>query len=119
MNTTQRHQLIDGNFTPADASQILLALVKSKIDFHNLEKLSNEERFGRDVAHSERRLIALRQLRETLRTVCQSAANAGQRMEVNAWIEISLVPESGESEPTATSGRSSDRTLAAPSSARP
>lgn len=105
MKTTQRHQLIDGTFTPADASQILLALVKSKIDFHNLEKLSNEERFGRDVAHSERRLVALRQLRETLRTTCQSAASAGQRIEVNAWIEVKLIPESEDAAPPASCGK--------------
>jgi hypothetical protein len=99
MNTNQRYKLLDGTFTPAEAMQILLSLVKSKIDFHNLEKLSNEERFGRDVAHSERRLTELRELRETLRTVCQSAAETGQRVQVNGWIEITPVPPLAGTEP--------------------
>jgi len=99
MNPTQRYQLIDGTFSPAEATQILLSLVKSKIDFHHMEKLSNEERFGGEVAHSERRLAELRQLHDTLRTVCQSAADTGTRVQVNGWIEIALVPFPPEAEP--------------------
>ncbi len=98
MNTTQRYKLLDGTFSPTEATQILLALVKSKMDFHDREKFSNEERFGRNVAHSKRRLAELRQLHETLRTVCQSAADTGRSVQVNGWIEIALIP-SAEAEP--------------------
>lgn len=103
MNTTQRYKLLDGTFSPDEARQILLSLVKSKIDFHNMEKLSNEERFGRDIAHSERRLAALRELHETLRTVCQSAAEHAQRVQVNGWIEIALIPSAEPEPPTPAS----------------
>lgn len=85
--------------------QILLSLVKSKIDFHNFEMLSNEERFGRDVAHSALRLAQLRQLHETLRSVCQSAGKAGTRLQVNGWIEIQPVA-AAESGSTAVPTRS-------------
>ena len=103
MNTTQRYKLLKGTFSPDEARQILLSLVKSKIDFHNMEKLSNEERFGRDVAHSERRLAALRELHETLRTVCQSAADTGRRVQLNGWIEIALLPSADAEPPTPAS----------------
>jgi hypothetical protein len=93
MNTAQRFKLIDGTFSPADATQVLLSLVKSKIDFHTMEKLSNEERFGRDAAHSEQRLMKLRELHEALKTVCKSAADNGERVQVNGWLEITLVPD--------------------------
>ena len=96
MPTNQRYKLIEGSFSPAEATHVLLALVKSKMDFHNLEKLSNEERFGRDLAHSERRLVELRELREKLRAVCQSAAEGGMRVRVNGWIELELLPEHAE-----------------------
>ena len=92
MNATQPYKLLEGTFSPDEARQILLSLVKSKIDFHNMAKLSNEERFGQDTAPSERRLAELRQLQETLKTVCQSAADTGQRVQVNGWIELTLVP---------------------------
>lgn len=91
MHPTHRHQLVDGTFTPAEAAQVLLSLVKSKIDFHTLEKASNEERFGRDTAHSERRLEELRRLQETLRLACQDAAEAGQQLRVSGVIEITAV----------------------------
>lgn len=107
MNTTQRYKLLDGTFSPAEATQILLALVKSKIDFHDREKFSNEERFGRDVANSERRLAELGQLHETLRNVCLSAADTGRRIQVNGWIEIVLIP-SAEADPPTTAIYSSE-----------
>ena len=56
MKDKQHFQLIDGTFTPSEASRVLLSLVKSKMDCHSIEKFSNEVRFGRDLAHSEKRL---------------------------------------------------------------
>ncbi|CAN5910008.1 hypothetical protein BH11VER1_BH11VER1_09900 [soil metagenome] len=100
MDTTQRYKLLDGSFNPDDAKQVLLSLVTSKIDFHHREKFSNEERFGSDVAHSERRLIELQQLHETLRTLCQSAADTGMCVKVNGWIEIELIPSTEADPPT-------------------
>lgn len=91
MNTPQRYQLIAGEFTPDQAMHVLLSLVKSKIDFHNVEKLSNHERFGEDITRSEQRLAELKQLRETLRKVCQSAEKTGTPMKVRGWIEIQPV----------------------------
>lgn len=91
MKTKQQLKLIEGTFTPAEATQMLLSLVKSKIDFHTLEKVSNEERFGRDVAHSESRLAALRRLREEITALGQSAAGQQQQLKIDGWIEITLV----------------------------
>ena len=87
-----RYKLIDGTFSAPDAAQVLLTLVKSKMDFHERERVSNQERFGSDVAHSARRSSELRQLHETLRELCQSAAASGQSLQVNGWLEITLGP---------------------------
>lgn len=97
-NTQQRHKLIDGDFSPEQATRVLLSLVKSKIDFHNVEKLSNEERFGWDVTHSERRVEELHQLHDTLRTACRTLAETGTPVHIKGWIEIQPVatpPEAG------------------------
>lgn len=58
----QQFQPIDGTLTPEEATRILCSLVKSKIDYHSLEKASSEERFGKHVSHSERRLSDLKKL---------------------------------------------------------
>ena len=92
-NTTtkqQRFKLIDGTFTPLDAKQVLLSMVKSKIDFHALQLLSNKERFGRDVDHSEKRLAKLKRLEAALKELLESAAQTNQKLRVDGWIEISI-----------------------------
>jgi hypothetical protein len=91
MNDKQRFQLINGTFTPSEAAQVLLSLVKSKIDYHSLEKLSNEERFGRDLSHSETRLQRLRTLKTELEELFDSAAQAKQNLKIDGWIEIKSV----------------------------
>jgi hypothetical protein len=92
MDITQTLKLIDGDFSTSDAARILLSLVNSKIAFHTVTLLSEQERFGRDVANSERRLLELKQLRETVQSICRSASEAGQRFYVKGWIEITLLP---------------------------
>ena len=92
MKDYQRFQLIDGIFTPSEAGQILLSLVASKIDYHSLEKSSNEERFGRDIAHSEKRLEKLRKLNTALKELLAVAAEEKQNLKIDGWIEMSFVP---------------------------
>lgn len=106
MSSTQRYKLIDGTFHPDAATQVLLSLVKSKIDFHSIERARNHEHYGGDVTHSEGRIAELHQLHETLRQLCQTAAGQGQRVKVNGWIEVELVPDSiaVEAAPVASSG---------------
>jgi hypothetical protein len=95
MDTTRTLRLIDGDFRPSDAARLLLSLVNSKIDFHTLVLMSERERFGRDVRNSERRLVELKQLRDTVQSICQSAAATGQRVQVKGWIEITPRPVTG------------------------
>ncbi|MDX2170353.1 MAG: hypothetical protein SF182_24995 [Deltaproteobacteria bacterium] len=92
MDTKHALKLIEGDFSASDAEQVLLSLVNSKIAFHALMRMSEQERLGRDVANSERRLVELRQLHKTIQSICQSAADGGQRLEVKGWIEITVVP---------------------------
>lgn len=103
MDTKHTLQLIDGDFSGPEAAHVLLSLVKSKIDFHTLLRVSNEERFGRDVSNSERRLAELRQLQEAIRSICSAASEAGQRLQVNGWIEITLGPPGSGSSDTEAS----------------
>ncbi len=90
MKDRQRFQLIHGTFTPSEAAQVLLSLVKSKIDYHTLQKLTNEERFGRDLSHSEKRLEQLWKLKTALNELFDSATGAKQGLKIDGWIEITL-----------------------------
>jgi hypothetical protein len=56
---TRTIKLIDGEFPHARAKNLLLDLVQHKINFHKVEKFSNEFRFGEDREHSEKRIHEL------------------------------------------------------------
>ena len=92
MNNPQRFHLIDGTFTALEAGQVLLSMVKSKIDHHSLERFSDEERFGGDVAHSEKRLEKLRALDVAIRELLALAVEEKQTLKIDAWIDVTLVP---------------------------
>ncbi len=92
MTTKQQFQLIDGIFTPSEASRVLLSLVQRKIDYHRMEKLSNEERFGGDTAHSEGRLRDLAALHSSLKEYLALAAESHQTLEIKGCIEIKPLP---------------------------
>jgi hypothetical protein len=92
MKSQQTYRLIDGTFNPEEASAVLLSLVKSKMDFHQLQKTSSEERFGADVHQSGPRLIELKKLQEQLRALCQTAQEHEQTLKIHGWIEITVTP---------------------------
>ena len=58
--------LIEGNFELENAKSLLLDLVSRKINYHQIRKFSNTERFGNDPEHSEQRIAALTQEKEAL-----------------------------------------------------
>ncbi len=90
MNAPHHFQLINGTFTPAEASQILLSLVKNKIDYHSREKFSDRERHGKDPALSAKRLQELTALQDSLNRFLASAAESGLALEINCRIEITV-----------------------------
>lgn len=91
MNTTTHYPIIDGTFTAAEASEVLLALFQSKIDYHSREKHSNHERFGKDPTHSEKRLQQLIDLQKALTQVLADAAESGKALKITGRIEVTPI----------------------------
>ncbi len=56
---TRNIKLIDGDFSQERAKTLLFELLQHKINFHKVEKFSNEFRFGEDREHSENRINQL------------------------------------------------------------
>ncbi len=90
---TDQHQfkLIDGQFTPDEAGRVLFAMLKSKIQFHNWESFSNEERFGRDFANSEKRVAELRQACDQVKEVIAYANENNLKFKISSDIHIELM----------------------------
>jgi len=79
-------QLISGVFSIAEAEQLLTAIFKTKIQFHENRIRTVHER-EEDIEHSEKRII---QLQETLNNAVKKLKESGRtHTALNAHIEVS------------------------------
>lgn len=88
MSEPKQFQLINGVFTAEDASRILGAMVKGKIDYHTLERHSHSERDQTAQIRSEERLQELRELNASLKELLETAAAEKRSLKINGVIEI-------------------------------
>ncbi len=91
MKKNHSFKLIDGQFSPSDAGKVIFALVGSKINYHSMEKFSNEERFGKDAGHSAKRIAALKKVKNSLKKIFDSAEQKGLNVKMSGFIEITIV----------------------------
>lgn len=83
-------QLVEGEYAPIEAQKILLGLINSKINFHQLEHFSNEIRFNDKTSHSKQRVKSLAEASEEILDLVATTKNMQFKIEGN--IQISLVP---------------------------
>ena len=83
-------QLVEGEFAPLEARKILLGLINSKINFHQLEHFSNEVRFNGKTSHAEQRVTALTNASEQITDLV--ATNSNMKFKIEGSIQITLVP---------------------------
>ena len=68
-------KLIEGNFFQQNAKTVLLNLLSDKINYHQMQKFSNEERFGEDRDHSAQRILELKKEKQELTDWLNTFAN--------------------------------------------
>lgn len=81
-------ELINGTFTPDEAREILLKLLNSKIQFHNVKNWSSLERLGKPDAYSELRLQHLIESRTKVQSLLSKAMVEERLLTINSRIEI-------------------------------
>ena len=91
MKRTNTFKLIDGKFSASEANRLLLDLVGRKIQYHEMENFSSRERFGKDAPHSEKRLKALRKLRNDLKKLFEDAGEKQHQLKIHSNLEIVVV----------------------------
>lgn len=84
-------KLVEGEFEPNDARNILMSLFNSKIDYHQLDSFSNNIRHGKDVTFSQNKIKALSQSIESIKEIIQEANLTGKHLKIEGVIQISLV----------------------------
>ena len=86
-------KLIDGKFIPSEAREVLFDLISSKINYHQMEMFSNEERFGKDESNSESRIEQLKDVRRRLKEIIDYTSKKGLSLKIESFIDITFIKE--------------------------
>lgn len=82
-------KLIDGNFSPREAKEILLSLISSKIQFHTVKDFGSEIRTGVPEFKSRDRINDLREAKQKIITLMEEADKQNMEVEIYSTITIS------------------------------
>ncbi|WP_309609936.1 hypothetical protein [Flavobacterium sp.] len=83
-------KLIEGSFQPSEAGKVLFSLLNSKINYHNLELFSAQERSDGNVEHSKLRIQYLKNASEELSDLIKEASENKYHFEIVGNIQIIL-----------------------------
>ena len=84
-------KLVEGEFEPNEARNILMSLFNSKIDYHQLDSFSNQIRHGEDISFAKNRIQALSQSVDRIKEIVQEANLTGRKLKIDGNIRISFV----------------------------
>ncbi len=91
MENSFEFKLVQGSFTPEEATKVLLSLLQNKISFHNREALSTQIRFGGDVTRSERRIKELKEIGESLTAFLTEAGHHEKTLLIEGTFSLKAV----------------------------
>ena len=83
-------QLIEGQFPQDKAKILLLELLSHKINYHQMKKFSNVERYGKDKERSEKRIAELLKEKKAL-TEWIDTLGENESLKISCAIKISTV----------------------------
>jgi hypothetical protein len=84
-------KLVEGDFSAADAKEILLRLIEQKISFHNLKCFSHEVRYGSKDEHSLERIEELNKTKVKLILIINQAQIDGNLLSINSSIDVQII----------------------------
>jgi len=98
MKTNLTFDLIDGTFKPFEAKRVLFTLIKDKINFHELELFSANERYGFDLPHSRKRIKDLNDTLVRIEHVINEFEKSNFEIKISGAIEIVAVEKMEKNE---------------------
>ncbi len=88
----QKVQLVDGKFTPSEASDVIKALIKEKINFHKFQRLCVlEGDENGDCEYPNSRVAELQQELKTAQEIIAEARRDGKQLRINGILELEFV----------------------------
>ncbi|HEX8377964.1 MAG TPA: hypothetical protein VF602_09105 [Pedobacter sp.] len=92
MDNNQNLTLIDGEFAPADAKEILKNVFWSKMQFHEMRNFSLKERIGKEDQNAVNRIVELKKSLEKLLAIVSEAEANNETLTIQAEICILRTP---------------------------
>ncbi|NNM19465.1 MAG: hypothetical protein HKP24_12950 [Croceitalea sp.] len=94
VRTKQKINLVDGTFSPSEASDIILALLDEKINFHKLQRLSwSEGRADADTRFPDGRIKELENEKVIAKEFISTVRGQVKKLKIKGVLEISLEEE--------------------------
>ena len=90
MNKIEKLKLIEGEFSFYEAREILTSMFNSKINFHNIQNWSSQERYGKDDETAQKKIPLLKNEIEKLEEIILEAKTNNKKLVINSEINISL-----------------------------
>lgn len=91
MKRKNTFKLIDGEFHPSDARNILFALINSKINFHSMESFGITVRTSGDTSFHKNRIKELTQTNVDIRKLMDYAEEKKFKLKINGSVDIRLI----------------------------
>lgn len=87
----QEYDLIKGDFSPEDASEMIYHMISKKINFHEHRNFSSEIRFGEVDQHSVERIQQLKASLSSFYAVINEAKEQGRNLRISSTISVELI----------------------------
>ena len=88
----QKIQLVKGEFTPTEASDVILALIDEKINFHKIQTLQRwEQNHLNNSEDLDDRISQLEDEKQNVKTFITNAKNLKSNLTINGILEIEIV----------------------------
>ncbi len=85
------YDLVKGDFSPEEASEIVNALFSKKINFHEVKNFSQLIRFGSKDPDTTERISQLKLNQKHARKLIREARETGKTLRVNSTITIEFI----------------------------
>jgi hypothetical protein len=93
MNKKEQLNLIEGCFSDEEAKGMLTNIFLTKINFHEMQNFSSQERFGKQDKIAKKRIPELKKETEKLLQIITEAKLKNKKLLITSEINISLTDE--------------------------
>lgn len=91
MNKQHDYKFIEGDFSVEEAKMLLMSLINSKVNFHNLNSFSDYARFNKDIEKTNKRISELNVTQDEILKMMEEADSKGKKINIKSTISIELI----------------------------